>query len=153
MILLSTFDFNDTVLFPVLGGIFAGIVVILIEWSFRSLHDCKQRKKAERSIGKFFGEWNSCINNAVELRDEQGVLNAPKIAVQFAIHKDFLRSFPIVVDRWSRFLTEQQTEEVRQFVRGHEGGIVGIIPSGKAPPEPIYSNFFRDSKEIKWLKF
>ena len=150
---MNSFDVYATVIFPIVGGIIAGIIVILIEWGFRSLYERGQRRKAINGIGEFFGEWESRINSLAARNVPQIGTSYTREQIQFAFHQHFLRRSHITMDRWSKFLPEQQTEEMRQFISEHEGAEIGIIPAGKVMSQEMYNNFFRRAREIKWLKF
>ena len=76
-----------------------------------------------------------------------------KQVVQFAIHGGYLRDFDIRINRWSKYLREQQADEVSLFVAGHKGAEIGILPEGKVLPEQSYGTFFRRAREFKWIEF
>ena len=61
------FDVYTTVVFPIVGGIIAGVIVILIELGFRVLYEWNQRKRGAKDISRFFGEWEAAINTSVDL--------------------------------------------------------------------------------------
>ena len=149
----GTFDVFDTVIFPIVGGIIAGIVVIAIELGVRSLRQWHQRRTAIKVIGGFFREYESMINNADALNVPQLGNYYTKEQVQFVRLKDFLRQFPIRMNRWSKHLSEKQTEEITLYIVGYEGAVLGIIPQDRVSSQEIYNDFFRKAREIEWLKF
>ena len=67
---LGSTDFTDTAFLSIVGGIIAGIVVILLEWSFRFLYGWNQRRNAVNAVGDFFVRWEGDINSTDELIDE-----------------------------------------------------------------------------------
>ena len=67
---MNSFDVYSTVVFPILGGIIAGVIVILIEWGFRILHERSQRRRATKVISRFFAEWQDAINTSADLPEK-----------------------------------------------------------------------------------
>ena len=149
----SSFDISDTVVFPVVGGIIAGIIVVAIELGFRVILQCWQKRKAEKAMGEFFGGWEDKINDAKDLFHAPTGRNFTKSDMQFVHHREFLRQFPIRLNRWSKFLSEKQTEEITLHVIGHENAILIDLFPGKNLSQVIYDVFFSEAKKIKWLKF
>ena len=149
----SSFDISDTVVFPVVGGIIAGLIVVAIQLGYRVILQWWQRGKAEKAMGKFFGEWKSTINDAKALFHAPTGKNYTKIDIQFVRHRDFLRQFPIRLNRWSKFLSEKQTEEITLRIIGHENAYLIDLFPGRNLPQVIYDGFFRNARKIEWLKF
>ena len=150
---MNSFDVNSTVVFPILGGIIAGVIVIIFEWSFRVFYEWNQRKRGAKVISRFFGEWEDAINTTVDLPENpSGVLYA-KAQIQFVMHSYYVRAVHFTISRWSKYLSDQQTEEISLLVFRHEHSVIGILPPGKIFSQEIYDRFFREAREIKWLKF
>ena len=149
----SSFDVLDTVVFPVVGGIIAGAIVVAMEWGFRVIFQMWQRGKAEKAIGLFFKEWECTVNTAEALSVPHAGRSYSKEDLQFVFHRDFLRQFPIRLGRWSKFLSEKETEQLALFVTGHEKAYLQDLLPGKNLTQAIYDGFFCDAKKIEWLKF
>ena len=84
----GSFDIYATIVFPIVGGIIAGIFVILIEWGFRSFYEWRQRGKAIGFINELFSEWESKINHTtaidhdpVGISPSKGNFNYPSISI------------------------------------------------------------------------
>ena len=60
----DSFDVYETVIFPIVGGVIAGFIVVIVELVFRYLYDRWQQSKAINAVKKLFGEWESKITNA-----------------------------------------------------------------------------------------
>ena len=150
---VDSFDVNSTVIFPILGGIIAGVIVILFEWSFRALYEWNQRKRGTKDISRFFGNWEDAINTSADLGDNpSGVLYA-KDQIQFVMHRYYVRAVHFTISRWSKYLSDQQTEEINLLVFRHEHSVIGSLPPDRIFSQEIYDRFFCGAREIKWLKF
>ena len=145
--------FTYTAMLSIAGGIIAGIVVILLEWGFRSLYGRNQRRNAVNAVRDFFRRWESDINSTDELLTSDGRFTRPQGDVQFAKHREYLRAVRILLDRWSKYLSGEQSEDIALFLGRHEGAVIDIIPEGSFPSQNFYDTFFRTAKEIKWLEF
>ena len=75
---MNSFDVYTTVIFPIFGGIIAGVIVILIEWSFRVLHEWNQRKRGTKVVSRFFGEWEDAINTSADLPESPSGISYAK---------------------------------------------------------------------------
>ena len=63
-----SFDLLETVVFPIVGGVIAGIFVILVALGFRVfVYQRHQRRNAEKALSELFGEWEKTINDATAL--------------------------------------------------------------------------------------
>ena len=144
---MNSFDVNSTVFFPVLGGILAGGIVIVIELSFRVLWGLNQRKRGIKDISKFFGGWEVVINGNPSLQENPwvGLNAAAKDPVQLATHRAAIRLFDFAIFRWSKYLSDQQLEEIYL--------LLVILPSDTIASQEFYDGFFREARKIKWLKF
>ena len=78
---------------------------------------------------------------------------ALSVRLSFARHGDFLRRAPNLIARWSRYLTAEQVEELSNYLEGHQGAVIGILPSDRVLPQAEYDNFFRRAREFEWLEF
>ena len=115
-----------------------------------------QRRKAIRTIGQFFGRWESTINNAMDIPAHENNPNLgpiSKASVQFALHGDFLRRAPNLIARWSRYLTANQVEELSNHLESHQGAHIGILPQGRVLAQAQYDIFFSRAREFEWLEF
>ena len=146
-------NFTDTALLSITGGVIAGIVVILLEWSFRFLYGWRQRRSAIHAVREFFRRWEDDINSTEDMLTSDCRFSLPKTQLQYVKHKDFLRRVRILLDRWSKFLSEKQTEDVALLLGDHEGGTMSIIPEDSVPGQNFYDVFFRDARTIEWLEF
>ena len=82
-----------------------------------------------------------------------GRFTLPKNRLQYEKHKEFLRTVRILLDRWSKFLSDEQSEEIALLLVRHEGAVMGIIPEGQFPSQNFYDAFFLTAREMKWLEF
>lgn len=117
------------------------------------MYGWKQKRNAVRSVNDLFGRWESDISSTNELLTSDGRFQLPRDRLQFEKHKEYLRTVRILLDRWSKFLSGEQSEDVALFLARHEGAVVGIIPEGSIPGQNFYDSFFRQAREIKWLAF
>ena len=150
---MNSFDVYSTVVFPILGGIIAGVIVILIEWGFRILHERSQRRRATKVISRFFAEWQDAINTSADLPENPSGVTASKDQIQFIKHRYYVRAVHFTISRWSKYLSDQQTEEINLFIFRHEHSEIGILPEKRIFGQEIYDRFFQRAREIKWLKF
>ena len=60
---MNSFDVFQTVIYPILGGVIAGFIVVIVELVFRYLYDRWQQRKAINSIKELFSEWESKITS------------------------------------------------------------------------------------------
>ena len=126
------------------------------EVALRRGYEGVQRRKAYTAIGQFFGRWESTINDAQEIPYHPSNPSGGPIeraVVQFAYHGDFLRRAPNLIARWSRYLTAEQVEELSNHLEGLQGAVIGLLPQGRVLPSEQYPSFFRQAREIDWLKF
>ncbi len=149
----NSFDVYETVIFPILGGVIAGFIVVVIELVFRHLYDRWQRSKAINAIEKLLGEWESKINNANDLTDDHGRIIQTKEVIRFLHHKYYLKRVPIAIAAWSKNLSEEQTDELTVLIVQNEHVLEGIVRPGMVPDKTPYDDLFRKAREIKWLKF
>ena len=115
-----------------------------------------QRRKAIRAIGQFFGNWESMINDAMDIPahpDNPNLGPIGRASVQFAYHGDFLRRGPNLIARWSRYLTAELVEELSNHLENHQGAHIGILPPGRVLNQFQYDVFFNGVREFKWLEF
>ena len=110
-------DFIGTALFSIVGGVIAGIVVVLLEWGFRSVYLWNQRRNAVNAVGEYFRRWESDINSTDELLTSDGRFSLPRVRLQFEKHKEYLRTVRILLDRWSKFLSGEQFRGHRSICR------------------------------------
>ena len=146
-------DFANIALLSVAGGVIAGIVVILLEWGFRSLYAWNQRRNAVNAVGDFFRRWEGDIDETEEIVTSDGRFTLPRSRLKFEKHREQLRTVRILLDRWSKFLSGEQSEEIALLLGRHEGAVMGIVPQGSFPSQNFYDAFFRTAREIKWLGF
>ena len=149
----TSFDVLDTVVFPIVGGVIAGIIVILVQWTFRAVNECRQRHNAENALREFFEEWEDTINGATALNGFPTGHSLTTEQLQYTYHKDYLRRADSLIVSWSRLLSEKQMAEINYLVQGHKGNLLDILPANKIPNQWLYDNFFRQAREISWLKF
>ena len=142
-----------SVILSVSGGIAAGVLVLLGEILIRRELNFRQQSKAVKAIGLFFKKWETTIHGASAIQAQGPAPAVSKAAVQFALHGDFLRRAPRLVQRWQGYLTAEQVEEVSNLVEGHQGAVIGILPPGAFLPQQHYDQFFGSARQIKWLKF
>ena len=142
-----------TIIFPILGGVVAGILVLAGEVALRRGYERVQRRKAIRAIGQFFGNWESMINDALDIPDNPNFGPIDRASVQFAYHGEFLRRAPNLIARWSRYLTTEQVEELSNHLESHQGAHIGILPPGRVLNQFQYDAFFSGAREFKWLEF
>ena len=142
-----------SVILSVLGGTFAGVIVLVGEILIRRELGYRQQSKAAKAVGLFFEEWEMAINGANAIQQQGGAPGAPKAFVQFALHENFLRRAPRLIQRWQGYLTVEQVEEISNFIEGHQGAVIGILPAPAVLPQQQYDQFFGDARQIKWVKF
>lgn len=150
---MNSFDVNSTIFFPVLGGILAGGIVILIELSFRFLYGRGQRKRGTKVISRFFGQWEDAINTSADLGDNPSGVLVSKVQIQFIMHSYNIKAVQSTISRWSKYLSDQQTEDINLLVFRHEHSVIGIRPPDRFFSQEIYDEFFRKAREFEWLKF
>ena len=129
---VNSFDVNSTVVFPILGGIIAGGIVILIEWVFRILYGWNQRKRGTKVISRFFAEWEDAINTSTDLPESPSGITVAKDQIQFVKHRYYIRAVHFTISRWSKFLSDLQTEEINLFIFRHEHSEIGILPQDRS---------------------
>ena len=146
-------DAYASFLLSVGGGILAGIAVVTVEWVWRFGLASWQKKKAVRVLSALWGEWEESINSATGLTDPQVGIKASREVLQFAKHKYYIWTVPIVLSRWARHIPEQYVEDLSRLVTSHQNAVVAILPPGKVMSQGLYDLFFRQAREVKWLKF
>ena len=146
-------DFVHTALLSIIGGIIAGVVVILLEWGFRYLYEWNQRRNAVNAVEDFFRRWENDINSTDETLTSDGRFTLPRSTQQFAKHRYYLSTVRILLDRWSKFLSAEQSEDIAMLLGKHEESEIGIVPEGNYPSQSSYDTFFRTAREIEWLEF
>ena len=126
--------------------------MILLEWGFRSSYEWNQRNNAVNAVEDFFRTWENDINSTEELLTSDGRFTLPRDRLQFEKHREYLRTVRILLDRWSKFLSGKQSEDIALFLGRHEGAVIGIIPEGNYPSQNFYDVFFRTARAIEWLE-
>ena len=142
---MNSFDVNSTVFSPIVGGIIAGLIVILMEWIFRVLYGLNQRKRGIKDISEFFGGWEVAINGNPSLQEKPWVISDAAGKDPLYTHRTLIRVFDFTISRWSKYLSDQQIEEI--YLR------LIILPSDTIASQEFYDRFFREARKIKWLKF
>lgn len=146
-------DAYASFLLSVGGGVLAGLAVVAVELVWRFGLAWWQRKKALQALGTLLGEWEESINSATGFAYPQLGRTASKEDVQFAKHKSYLWTAPIVMSRWARHIPEKYIEDLSRLVTNHQNAVVAILPPGRVMSQGIYDDFFRQAREVKWLKF
>ena len=137
----------------VIGGVLAGLIVIMMELLWRGGYVWIQRRKAVTGLRRFFAEWEERITTAKDLEGPApGVPGVPVESVKFVLHKSYLRTAPIRIAPMTKHLSDQQAQEVSLLLSSEEAK-VGIIPEGRAPSQDFYDQFFDSVKGVKWLKY
>ena len=131
----------------------AGLIVIVIEWGWRFCFDLHQRRQAVRQICALFEEWETAINTASGFEDPQVGIGAGKEVVQFAKHKYYLWTIPIMMSRWAKHLPGRHAEEIARLVANHEHSVVRLVLPHGVLPQQSYDDFFGKARDIEWLKF
>ena len=129
-----------SLILSVLGGVVAGVMVLVGEILFRLKMDRRQRAKAKEAIGWFFAEWEQTINAAGGRPD-----------VQFAQHRLSLLMAQNIVARWSRYLTAEQVQVVSNLLQIEELVTGARLSGGKVWDLDHYDVFFRQVRGIEWL--
>ena len=135
------------------GGIVAGVLVLLGEIAIRWRYDRRQKKKGAKAIGLLFSEWETTINKDADIPTGLGTLPVPRANVQFGVHGEFMRRAANLIERWQRFLTAEQVEEISNHLEGQQAVIDLIAPRGGLFQQIHYDDFFRRAREVKWLEF
>ena len=148
----SSFDVLETVVFPVVGGIIAGAIVVIIELVIRYILSRRQYGNAIKAIEKLFGEWESRINDAVDLLNDNGEIYRDRGVLQFLHHRYFIKRVPLALAAWSKNFSEQQTDELTRLIFDEEQRI-SVVPHDKILLQDAYDQFFRKAREIDWLDF
>ena len=133
--------------------IIPGIVVAVLVWGFGALNSWNQERKAANAVGDFFREWENDINSTDELLTSDGRFTLSRCELQFVKHKHYLGTVRIRLDRWSKSLSAEQSEDIALLLDRHEGAVIEIIPEGSCPGQNFYDVFFSGARAIKWLKF
>ena len=137
----------------IVGGILAGLALVLVELIWRLFYGLFQKHRALRAIKKFFREWEESIKNIGGIDDAAAGVSVSKEVTQFLQHKYYLRIVPIPLSRWGKHIPEQQNDDIIQVIATHEHAEVGIIPKGNVPSQNFYDSFFGRVREIKGLKW
>ena len=58
-----------------------------------------------------------------------------------------------LIERWQRFLTAEQVEEISNHLEGHQAVIDLVAPRGGLLQQIHYDDFFLRAREVKWLEF
>ena len=74
-------------------------------------------------------------------------------ALQLLKHKYYLRTVPITLARWAKYIPEQQSEDIQQVIASHEHAYMGILPPDAVPDQNFYRTFFSRVRDIKGLKW
>ena len=142
-----------SVIISILGGMAAGVLVLIGEILYRLRRDRRERRKAEGAIGIFFREWETAINNVPVDPDRPDYFSYGKDYQQAGIHYDFLRRAPNLIARWSRDLTAAQVEELINLLKRHESDINFQLREIGEWGQYLYDPLFCRAREIKWLDF
>ena len=145
-----------SLILSVLGGLAAGVLVLAGEVTIRRGIDRRQRRKAERAISRFFGEWQRTIYDAADMpadpnNPDLGPISRPE--VQFAEHRLLLLKAQNIIARWSRYLTAEQVEEVSNLVQLEELATGARRNEVEAPEQHVYEAFLQVARDIEWLDF
>ena len=135
------------------GGIVAGALVLLGEIAIRWRYDRRQQQKGAKAIGLLFSEWETTINEAADIPSGPGTLPVFRENVQFGEHGEFMRRAANLIERWQKFLTAEQVEEISNHLEGHQAAIDRVAPRGGLFLQIHYDDFFRQASEVKWLEF
>ena len=135
------------------GGIVAGVLVLLGEIAIRWRYDHRQQKKGAKAIGLLFSEWETTINEAADIPSGLDTLPVPRANVQFGEHGEFMRRAANLIERWQRFLTAEQVEEISNHLEGHQAVIDLVALRGGLLQQIHYDDFFLRAREVKWLEF
>ena len=135
------------------GGIVAGVLVLLGEIAIRWRYDRRQQKKGAKSIGLLFSEWETRINEAADIPSGPGTFPVPRADVQFGEHGEFMRRAANLIERWQKFLTAEQVEEISNHLEGHQAVIDLVSPRGGFFQQIHYDDSPRRAREVKWLEF
>lgn len=133
------------------GGVLSGLAVVVLSWCGRLIQVHRERRKAILELRLFFSEWESLINTAESVHLPQISFEADKARMQFIYHKNRLWTVPIILSRWSKYLSEQQVQEITLLIANHENAYIGIVPPNGVPNQWIYDHLFNELKKIKWL--
>ena len=127
----------------IIGGVIAGLGLVLVELIWRLSYGLFQKHKAIRAMSAFFSKWEETINTSEAIDDPATGVSASKEQVRFLHHQYNLRILPIEFSRWGKHIPEQQYEDIKQAIARHEHAEVGIIHPGKFPTSPeFYPRFF-----------
>ena len=139
------------------GGIVAGVLVLLgeiaIRWRYDHRQQKRQQKKGAKAIGLLFSEWETTINEAADIPSGLGTLPVPRANVQFGENGEFMRRAANLIERWQRFLTAEQVEEISNHLEGHQAVIDLVAPRGGLLQQIHYDDLFLRAREVKWLEF
>ena len=108
---VNSFDVNSTVFSPIVGGIIAGLIVILMEWIFRVLYGLNQRKRGIKDISEFFGGWEVAINGNPSLQEKPWVISDAAGKDPLYTHRTLIRVFDFTISRWSKYLSRPTNME------------------------------------------
>ena len=134
------------------GGIAAGVLVLLGQIAIRWRYDHRQQKKGAKAIGLLFSEWETTINEAADIPSGLGTLPAvPRANVQHAENGEFMRRAANLIERWQRFLTAEQVEEISNHLEQHQAVLVAL--RGGLLQQIHYDDFFLRAREVKWLDY
>ena len=147
-----------TIILSILGGIVAGILVLVGEILIRRELDRRQRKRAERAIGQFFRWWQMLTRDPSETDSSESTSGTSWeqvrfLRVQFQIHEYCLMRVTNLIAAWSKYLTAKQVDELSTMIGEHQIQVIARLPEGQTPEQHQYDNFFQQARAIKWLDF
>ncbi len=77
----------------------------------------------------------------------------PRDTHRFGIHARFMRRAANLTEKYQNTLTPAQIEELSNYLRDHQAVIDLVGPKGGVFNQIHYDDYFRQSREIKWLDF
>ena len=139
---------SDIPFWSIGGGVFAGLIAILIEVVGRSLSAWNQRRKAVDALEKYLHKWEADARD-LPIDDTQFPHSEAVVHLESR-----LRGAHATLGHWSRFLTAQQFQEFTQLIVQYEGLILLYAKTASwQHNQELYADFFRDARRIEWLRF
>ncbi len=135
----------------VIGGVLAGLIVIMMELLWRWMYGWILRRRAVATLRKFFAGWEKQITSATAIEWSIGDQSTEEV-MKFIYHRFWLQAATFRVATMTGRLNDDQARQVSNLIANEEAK-VERIPEGSVPCQSLYDQFFNSVKEVKWLKY
>ena len=147
-----SFDSTSSIVLNIVGGLLAGIALILIQTGWKFIEKRRKRGVAIIKLREFFQGWETSTEE-----------NAADPAFQFFGHERRILRMKENISVLRPHLSGKQASDISELIFGHEDLIEArqkLVLDRQEPPVPEhralspddYRDFFDQAKAIKWLK-